>query len=489
MDIKIYKSIKTPVYLQLASQLKARIITKELGDGDVLPSERDMAERLGIHRNTVTKAYKELESLDLIESRQGFGYVVKIAPKEGEKAAEVFDNKGRVNWSAMIHDDYMTNRRKFDDLWLRSYDRDVCPFATGAATAGIYEGEDLSKAFESVVEQGRRGEYFFTPYQGDMGLRRLIVKFMREKGIDVSTSEIQIFSESNQALDFMITLMLKPGDVVLTEEPLNPDIFRSFDLAGVKQITIPMDKNGIFTDNLDGLIEKYRPKLMYINSSYNDPTGTILSYERRKKLLELSYKYRMPIIEDDAASLLDYDYTGIPPLRAMDHGENVIYMYSFEMTFIPGLNVTFVVAPKQVAKSLSYLVSLRLVSLDVIPQRLLEYFLRTGLYQKSVAKMKLVNLNKRNLMYRFIENAEIDDFYAVKPMGGVYIWCHIPEHINIRKLLQLTEKRGVVFVPGYLFYPSGKQPSNYIRLCYSTPSEAEINKGMPILVDTIREML
>ncbi len=491
MEIKIYRNISTPIYMQLVSQIKGKIIVRELGRGDVLPSERALAERLGIHRNTVTRAYKELESMDMIESRQGYGYVV--AGTDAEKAAEdsldELGRKGNVNWFSMIESEYALGQHKFDDIFSQAYDENICPFSIGMATSGIYGKDELSKALDNAINQGRRGRYFYTPYQGDLALRKELVKFMRERGIDVSTSEIQVFGELNQALNFISTLMLKPGDTVFTEEPVNPDIFRSFNLSGVNQVTIPMDKNGIFTDNLDVLIEKYHPKFIYINSSYHDPTGTILSYERRKKLLELSYKYRVAIIEDDAASMLDYNYVGIPPLRAMDRVGNIIYIYSFELTFIPGMNVTFVVAPKTVIRALSYLVSLRLVSMDVIPQKLLWYCLHNGIYHRGVSEMKKVNSQKRDLMYGYIESAGIDDLYARYPDGGVYIWTHIPEKVNVRKLLDRAQKKGVAFMPGYLFYPKGKQPANYIRLNYSTPTEEEIVKGMPLLIETIEEML
>ena len=497
MEIKIYRNITTPIYLQLVSQIKGKIITRELGAGDVLPSERAMAERLSIHRNTVTRAYKELESMELIESRQGYGYMVCVGPGgdgvvngPGEPAKQAGSKtKGRVNWLSMMHSDYTTGGHKFDDIFSQANDESICPFSIGMATSGIYTQDELSQALENAINQGRRGRYFYTPYQGDLDLRKEIARFMREKGVDVSPAEIQVFGELNQAINFIGTLMLQPGDTVFTEEPVNPDIYRSFDLAGVRQITIPMDKNGMFTDNLDAMIEKYHPKFIYVSSSYHDPTGTILSYERRKKLLELSERYRVAIIEDDAASMLDYDFVSVPPLLSMDRNGNVLYIYSFELTFIPGMNVTFVVAPRPVIRALSYLVSLRLVSMDVIPQKLLWYCLHNGLYHRGLAAMKDTNRKKRDIMYSYIENAGIDDFYARLPEGGVYIWCHVPEKINLRELLQLARRKGVAFMPGYLFYPDGKQPSNYIRLNYSTPTESEVDRGMPLLIEAIKELL
>lgn len=484
MEINIKHELKTPYYAQIAAQIRARIITNDLPDGAVLPSERMMAARLGVHRNTVIRAYKELQAAGLIEPRQGMGYVVTLARGRADES-----KRGRVNWQQLIKEEYLNAETTFDDLFSQSYSDDIISFAAGMPEQGVYSSGDLMRALESAMEQGKRGQYYFTPYQGSLELRKELSALLRERGIMANPSEIQIFFELNQALDFLTSLLLKPGDTVLTEEPISPDVHRTFDMAGVKQITVPMDRNGMFCDNLDTLIEKYEPKLIYINSSFHDPTGTVLSFERRRKLIEISRQYRIPIIEDDAASLLDYDGLGTPPLKSMDRLGNVIYIYSFELTFIPGLNITFVLAEKEIVQALSYLVSLRLMKLEAIPQKILETFLRDGTYYGVLEKMRADYAAKRDLMYRMIEQAGIDGFYARKPEGGVYIWCHIPDHISIDKLAALSTAHGVSFIPGNVFYRDGRQPDNYIRLNYSSPTEDEIFRGMEILISTVRELM
>ncbi|MBO4725596.1 MAG: PLP-dependent aminotransferase family protein [Firmicutes bacterium] len=484
MDITIRRDLKTPYYAQIATQIRARIITKDLTDGAVLPSERQMAARLGVHRNTVIRAYKELQDAGLIEPKQGSGYVVTLPEAKQENTRH-----GRVNWAQMLKNEYIDAERTFDELFSQSFSDDIISFAAGMPEQGIYSPEDLTRALESAMEQGKRGQYYFSPYQGSMELRKDICAFLRERGIKANPSEIQIFFELNQAMDFLTALLLRPGDTVITEEPVSPDIYRTFDMAGVSQVSVPMDKNGMFCDNLDSIIEKYNPKLIHVSSSFHDPTGSILSFERRKKLIEISREYRIPIIEDDAASLLDYGGLGNPPIKALDRDGNVIYIYSFELTFIPGLNVTFVLAPKEITQALGYLVSLRLMKLEAIPQKVLETFLKDGTYYKAVDHMRRDYAEKRDLMHGMIEAAGIEGFHAQKPDGGVYLWCHIPDGLDIEKLSKLAIARGVSFIPGNVFYRSGKQEDSYIRLNYSSPSKDEIFKGMGILTNTIRELM
>ena len=130
-------------------------------------------------------------------------------------------------------------------------------------------------------------------------------------------SQLQVLAETNQALDFIITSLLNPGDCVIIEEPVSPDVYRVIQLAGCRFITVPVDKDGMVCDNLEPLIEEHAPKFIYVNSSYQDPTGCILSLERRQRLLELSARHHIPIVEEDAGSSLNYEDGTISSLKAM----------------------------------------------------------------------------------------------------------------------------------------------------------------------------
>ncbi len=132
-----------------------------------------------------------------------------------------------------------------------------------------------------------------------------------------SSGEIQILSETNQALDFIVTLLVKPGDSVVMEEPVHPDMYRVMELAGARILTVPVDEDGMNCDVLESLLTQTRPRLIFVNSSFHDPTGCILSLERRKKLVELSSRYRIPIVEEDAASELVYDGDKLPPIKSV----------------------------------------------------------------------------------------------------------------------------------------------------------------------------
>lgn len=483
MNLIVDKTLRTPVYLQLVSQIKEKIITGDLVDGYALLSERALAEKLGVHRNTVVRAYHELKADGLVTSYQGVGYRVSYRQKERT-------SKGRaVNWPAMIKDEYLELESAFDDLFYKSQTESKISFAAGMAAGEVYSQEEVAACLARIISGGKRPSYFYTPYQGDPELRRQIAAFMRTKGVLTNAGQIQIFSENNQALDFLVTLLLSPGDVVFTEESNSPDVYRAIELAGAKLVTVPMDEEGMICDNLGPLIETHRPKFIYINCSYHNPTGVILSLERRKKLLELSYRYRVPIIEEDEASELFFGGKRMPTLKSMDPGENVIYMYSFSLTLVPGVGISFLIASREVIKSLSNLVSVRLVTLDWMPQHLACQYLKDGTFLRKLEEFRRIYKRKRDQMCCCLdEAARVIPLSYKKPEGGVYLWVKLPPGADAGRLVKETEKRGVSFMTGNMFFHDKNLGSDYIRLNYSYASEEQIVKGIKILTQCIQKI-
>ena len=463
MQVVVDRESRTPIYWQIADQIKEKIISGQMPDGFVLPSERAFAQMLGVHRNTIIKAYTALKDEEIVESVRGVGYRVAYQSKDFYEP----DVRKKVNWSAVIKDEYQDMERTFDEIFQRSSDANNISFATGLPPA-VYDEANLAADFAAILnEQGGKSS-FLTPYQGDLELRQRVISYLRTKGIKAGLNQVQILSETNQALDFIVTAMLKEGDRVIVEEPVSPDVYRVIKLAGCKAVTVPVDQDGIVCDHLEALIETHRPKFIYVNSSYHDPTGNILSVERRKKLLEISNRYRLPIVEEDAASELAFEDDVMPTLKAMDRSENVIYIYSFSLTFIPGLSMAFVVAPEKLIKSLSYLVSIRVMTLDWITQKLLAKYITSGKFYENARRITELNREKRDLMCGF--------------------WCHLPEGVDGKEVAAVCTRRGISVVPGDIFYPNKNGGRDCIRLNYSFETKARIKLGMENLIEIITNL-
>ena len=485
MEIQIVHNSQTPIYMQIKNQIKEMVLTGEVLDGFMLPSERMMAKSIGVHRNTIIKAYNELKADGLISAQQGLGY--KIVYRSQDSAFP--EKAGNIPWLHLLKEEFVELEDTFDTLFSKTYSEKCISFAGGIVPAEAYNKESIKIILNEMLISDKEEIYSYAPYQGNLRLRQNLAVLLREKGITVQASEIQILSETNQALDYLIELLIRPGDHVITEEPLSPDIYRELAMAGAKVLTVPMDEDGMIVSHLEPLIQKYTPKFIYVSSSFNDPTGIVMSTERRLALLELSHKYRIPIVEEDSASGLRYEEKLIPSLKSLDKRNHVIYIYSFALTFAPGVRLAFVVAPKMIVKRLSYLVSTHLISIDSLSQRLMSIYLEKGMYQSNLRMLCGFYKAKRDLMCAKLEEARIYGVTYTKPKGGIYIWCRLPNTINAKMLLQKCYKKGVAFIPGSVFFPYGTKGENFIRLNYSYPNEEQIREGMALLIEAMGESI
>ena len=487
MRIIVDKDSRIPFYWQIADQIKAQILQGNLIDGTVLPSERVLAQSAGVHRNTVIKAYGLLKDEELVDSVHGVGYRVTYGT-----SADSAGTKGRktgVNWNQAIKDDYQDMEKTFDDIFQRFAEENQISFSTGMPPA-VFDAEKIAADFAEILRADQQKPFYLSPYQGDLSLRKCIQFFLREKSIRANLGQIQILSETNQALDFIVTTLLKPGDRVILEEPVSPDVYRAISLAGCRAITVPVDEEGMMCDCLEPLLEQHKPKFIFVNSSFHDPTGRVLSASRRQKLLDLADRYRVPIVEEDAASELAFDEGALPmTLKSMDTRENVIYIYSFSLTFIPGMSLAFVVAPEKLIKSFSYLVSVRMISLDWMNQKLLAKFMEDGRYREMLQVIRDQNEAKSALMCACLDGLQPLGITYEKPKGGVYIWCRLPAALDSREVARACMKKGLSVISGDVFYPNHNDGFHALRLNFSFETETRIREGMCIFSDVVASLL
>jgi len=494
MKLQIERNSKVPVYSQIIRQLRRRILSGELPGGSALPSERNLAQLLGVHRNTVVRAYGELKADGLIQARRGSGYVV--CASETQEAFPVSLRPGRrasrgksVNWVNQIKKEHLDMETAFDDLFERADGVARYSLGSGIAQAGVYDREKLARDVSRLIAREDPERGFHCPYKGDRGLRQQVVSFLSTKGIHASVGEIQIVQEMNQAMLFLATLLIRPGDTVLMEEPASPDVYRIVELAGGKPVFVPVDRDGMDCGVLEKLVRSRKPRLIFVNSSFHDPTGAILSTERRRRIIELSNAFRIPVIEEDAASELVYEGESIPPVKALDTLGNVIYIYSFSLTFVPGLSLAFVAADKSVIESMSHLVSLTMTAPGWMTQKLAQAYLEDGSYYACLDAFRARYASKQRLVCRMLDDMAPLGVSYERPRGGVYVWCRLPEGIDSKVLAARAAGRGLTLMPGYLFYPGKKAGRDHIRISYSYEPEEHLAEGMELLRKTLEELL
>jgi 2-aminoadipate transaminase len=489
MKININRSISTSLYQQISSEIKNRILSGELANGYKLPSERTLAKQLSVHRNTIIKAYDVLISENLIESSVSpRGYFVTYETSIHSKAkSNNFKYRGALNF--LIKDDYYQFDSLFSELFYDSSNSkkgaEIIPMAADVITPDLFPKAELNAITEKMVREDF--DWFnFMPAQGFPPFIDSIIELLSQRNIRVSHKEVQIVSETYEALQYICKVFLSPNDTIIAEEPISPDIFQVFQLIGINVITVPMDNNGMKTEYLEGLINKYHPKLIYTIPTYHYPTSTVMSLSRRYELLSVSYKYDIPIIEEDCDSSIKYTSDFIPSIKSLDTMGNVIYINSFIGTICPGIRLAYMVAPERIIKAITFIMENTQIFINPISQYIACEFINSGGFYSQIYKIcDFARINRDLLCSGLKEVADIDYEFSI-PTGGTSLWCRLKEPVNAKKLLMNAHSTGISYIPGHLFFPFRNQGENYLRLCYGNIAHEEVKTAIDRLSKAVR---
>lgn len=487
MRISIDKNIPTPIYIQIKNEIREMIYSGILPKGFSLPSERKLAEELCVSRSTVIKAYEELKALGLLDSHMGKG--TKVIIENDTKTLNNEEKTMPLSWYQFFDSNIApANDHTIIDIIDMIECKNTIYFSGGVADPELYPVENISRLQQNLYSKYGKDMLNYSAVEGYYPLRESISHLMKLRHISASPKEIMILSGSMQGIDFVSRTFITPRDVVIVEEPTFMGALQLFKLAGAKIVGVPMDEEGLKTDVLEILLNKYKPKFIYTVPTFQNPSGRLMSLKRRYKLLQLSYKYQVPIIEDDPYGELRYDSIPIPPLKALDQYGYVIYLSTFSKTLFSGMRVGWVAAPSPVIKKFSMIKQMTDLHTNAPSQYTLDNFLREGLYEDHIKTICKEYSHKRDVMVEALEKGKNLGINFTIPPGGYYIWCKIPDEIVQPQLLIKSSHKGIVYTPGNVFYPEESDGNNYIRLNFTFESTKNIYEGIARLLEAIEEV-
>lgn len=485
MDIKINRNTGTPLYIQIYRQIQEEILAGRLPSGYRLPPERKLAETLNINRSTVLNAYRELKASGLVDSQVGKGTIVAQHTTFVQENSQ--DIIKPIAWGQIYNQSaYKNNDSIVLDLVEITNKANMISFAAGMASPELYPMKEINDITVKVMQKYGHKLLMHTPIEGHVGLRKSIITLQNEMGITSKLEEIMILSGSQQGLDLIARVLLERGDTVIVEEPTYLGALQVFKNMDVKVIGVPIDENGMRMDILESHIIRYKPKFIYTMPTFQNPTGTVMSLERRKKLLDLAYYFEIPIIEDDAYGMLRYEGEELPTLKAMDSYGYVLYLNTFSKILFPGLRVGWFTIPKAVVKQFALAKQIIDIHANSLSQWILNEYIEEKFLNNHIEKMKSEYLKRRNCMLKALQKHGSDEVSWNIPEGGLYIWCQLPENMDASKILAEASRQNIAFVPGETFYAS-RQEKNYMRLNFTCSDSESIEKGIQCLMTIINK--
>ncbi len=190
-------------------------------------------------------------------------------------------------------------------------------FGMGLPDPNLYPIETLD-ALLDTLPRGDGSLYNPAPAWGDPVLRETLSGWLRSRGIRAAPEEILVTTGGQQGLNVLSRAFITPGDVVLTENPTYPGAFLTFRWAGADVVGVPVDHDGVRVEALEEALARYRPKLIYLIPAFQNPTGAVLTAERRRRVLDLALQYRVPVVESDLYGDLYFEQEPPAALKAQD---------------------------------------------------------------------------------------------------------------------------------------------------------------------------
>ena len=365
---------------------------------------------------------------------------------------------------------------------------EIISFAGGLPAPELFPVSEIAQAHADVFAAEGPAALQYSTTEGWRPLREWIARRMQRRGIAASTDQVLITNGSQQGIDLIGKIFVERGDAVVVENPCYVAALQAFSGYEANLIPIDSDDGGMCVDQLESALIHSNPKLIYIVSEFANPKGTTLSYERRQKLIELSARYRIPILEDNPYSELRYTGAEMPPLAAMDEDGLVIHIGTFSKTLSPGMRLGWMTASDQIFQMLVVVKQAADLHASTIEQHAAARLLENFDYQGHVGRLCRVYGERRQAMLSALERHFPAETRWTRPDGGMFLWVELPEHISAEELFEEALSERVAFVPGTSFY-AGHKKLNFMRLNFSNQKPEMIEEGIRRISNVLKRRL
>lgn len=474
MEWKLDRTSKKPLYKQIADFIEQGISTGMFSQDSMLPSERILAKELGVNRSTIVSAYDELQSLGIVERKKGSGTRI---------STDIWgvSHKRIPNWGRYMEDgSFLPNLPFVRRIRTETRKHNIINLSSGELSPSLWPNEQFRTIFTEHPFMEPLG---YDHPMGNASLRETISTHVKEyRNINTSSSSMLITSGAQQALHLIVQCLLKPGDAIAVEDP---SYFYSLPLlqsAGLKVYYLPVDQHGINPDDVEKLYKKHRIKMIFLNTSHQNPTGASLHPSRQKKILEISSELGIPIVEDDPYSLISFDGEKASTLKSMDESGNVLYISSLSKIVASGLRIGWVIGPSKVINRLADAKQQVDFGHSIFPQWAADEFLKDPYFDAHISMLRDELKKRRDEIIRSLEVYLDEEVEFIPPKGGIHIWCRVKSVFNESQLLEESMKKGVSFVPGSVF-GSGK---GYVRFTYGRGETNLIQEGISRFADALK---
>jgi 2-aminoadipate transaminase len=369
----------------------------------------------------------------------------------------------------------------------------ITSFAGGLPAADLFPVADLAAICQTILADDATGALQYTVTEGFLPLRQWVCRHVEATGgIRCAPEEVLITTGSQQALDLAARTFLDPGDVVVAQDPSYVGALQVFAAYETRTVGVSSDSEGMCPDALRHVVlnSKEPPKLLYLVTNFQNPTGLTTSARRRRELADIAAEFDVLVLEDDPYGRLRYSGADLSPLVTVAERSNCIYLGTSSKILAPGLRVAWMVVPD--TTTFSKLVAAKQTA-DLhtagFTQRIVARYCDSSEgFERHLSALVAAYRQRRDTMHAAMNACFPEECNWSLPDGGLFFWVKIPQGLDATTLLKTAIAKDVAFVPGAAFCVS-TAISNAMRLNFSNASPTRIEEGIARLGTVLKEAL
>lgn len=370
---------------------------------------------------------------------------------------------------------------------------ELISFAGGLPSPDAFPIEEIKQICNEIIPIYGKTMMQYGPTEGDPELRSELLKRAKQQGMNVTEKNLLITTASQQGLDLVSKTFIDIDDSVIVGMPTYLGGLSAFRNYGADIHGIKLDKGGLKADDLEKKIIELKNKgkkikFVYVVPDFQNPSGITMTEKRRLQIIELAKKYNLFILEDSPYRELRYIGEHVPTLYSLDNSGQVILLGTFSKTFIPGFRIGWVFGNEKVIDKITVAKQGTDLCTPPFNQKIAAEFLKKGLLDKQIKKVKKLYKNKMEIMLSALKKYMPKEATWTEVEGGLFLLLIAPEHVDFDANFNKAVEKNVAYVIGNAFTHNNSM-KNTMRLNFSFASLEQIEEGIKRLGDMVKSLL
>lgn len=369
------------------------------------------------------------------------------------------------------------------EIFKYAADPSVVSLSAGNPAPDAFPSEAIAEISARLLSENPTLALQYSVTEGYTPLRETLRKYMKEKhSIGADFDDLIVTSGAQQVMDLVTKSLVNEGDEIVCEAPSFIGSLNTFRSYGAKLLGVPMDKDGMNMDALEEILRTHtRVRFIYTIPNFQNPSGITMSLEKRQRMYELAKKYGVLILEDNPYGDLRYRGEHLPSIKSFDADGLVIYAGSFSKVISPGMRVGWCVAPSPVISKMTVCKQGEDVHTNIWSQVVCHEFMTKYDYEAHLESLRTLYRQKARYAMELLDK-NLGDKITYEPIdGGLFIWCKLPDDVDMPEFCLNAVKNKVCVVPGTAFLADENGVSHNFRINFSTPTDEQLKRGIEIL--------